>query len=534
MDRLITLVTMRWRVEWRALVGMRERAVGLALALPGMLVFGLVGAAFAYVTLRALSAHSPDLLLPVISILATGAGLFWALSPLLAGVAFSESHDMQPLLHFPVPLSILVVSSWLANLTQPMVLAQGPLLIGVAIAVSAERPGMFLPALAGVGLNFGFILAVAQLAGLTMQGLARNRRLQDMALVVGLGLSFLLSLAPLLLFFGGVGILGPVVRGMIGLDMFAFSPFAWGVRAAVHAGRGELSAGLSLAVATAVATGVVMGLSAGLIERIHRGAMSLASRAQTRQARTRMLFEGPVGTLVEKDLRSAWREPTLKASLLIGLLGPFIFLFFLWQIGPGGRSGSALLLLAMLMGLSSFGANAFGFERRGIALLFSFPLPRWKILVAKNLAGLVFRAPGLLTLFVAGLVMAPILFLLPAVAIASVTLLIAAAMDNFSSILFPVAAPAPGANPHAASSGARGLGAVAIGALLLVAALLVSSPFVFLVWLPLLLESSWLWFATLPLAVIGGLAAYGMLVAAAARLLERREPELLGRVLGEA
>jgi hypothetical protein len=65
------------------------------------------------------------------------------------------------------------------------------------------------------------------------------------------------------------------------------------------------------------------------------------------------------------------------------------------------------------------------------------------------------------------------------------------------------------------------------------AALLLSSPFVFLVWLPLLMERPWLWAVTLPLALAGAAAVYAMLVAAAGRLLQRREPEVLERILGE-
>ena len=68
---------------------------------------------------------------------------------------------------------------------------------------------------------------------------------------------------------------------------------------------------------------------------------------------------------------------------------------------------------------------------------------------------------------------------------------------------------------------------------LMAAALVVSSPFVFLAWLPLLLERPWLWTATLPLALAGAGAVYAMLVSAAGGLLQRREPEVLERILGE-
>ena len=107
----------------------------------------------------------------------------------------------------------------------------------------------------------------------------------------------------------------------------------------------------------------------------------------------------------------------------------------------------------------------------------------------------------------------------------------AAGADNFLSILAPVAAPAPGGNPYAAAS--RGLPAMFLAAGLVTGTLLVASPFVFLAWLPLLLQAPWLWWLSLPLAVAGAGAVYAMLVGLAERLLLRREPQLLERILVE-
>jgi len=247
-----------------------------------------------------------------------------------------------------------------------------------------------------------------------------------------------------------------------------------------------------------------------------------------------MWFEGALGSLLEKDLRSAWRDPGLKATLFLGLAGPLLFVVLFSQARPGGGSGSLLLTLAAFIGVSSFGANAFGFERRGIGLLLSFPVARWRLLVAKNLAAAIFRLPGLLTLLVACMFMAPLAYLPAALTIAAVTWLLAAGVDNFISILFPVALPGPGRNPYGGATGGRGLGAAALTAVLLVGVLALSSPFVFLAWLPLLLGRPWLWLASLPLALAGTLAVYAMLVDRAERLLGRREPELIERILGEA
>src|SRR5262249_21336460 len=156
------------------------------------------------------------------------------------------------------------------------------------------------------------------------------------------------------------------------------------------------------ALGTLAIVGAV-GMAAVLAHRIHRGELDLGF-AQGTAARARMILPGRVGALVEKDLRAAWRDPALRAPLFVGLLGPLIFLFFLTRTGSSTGSGSAFLLLASFVGLSGFGANVFGLERRGVALLMGFPLPRWQVLVAKNLASMALRLPGILTLLLAGLV----------------------------------------------------------------------------------------------------------------------------------
>jgi hypothetical protein len=164
----------------------------------------------------------------------------------------------------------------------------------------------------------------------------------------------------------------------------------------------------------------------------------------------------------------------------------------------------------------------------------SFPLPRWKILVAKNVGALLLRAPGVVMILAAGVLIAPAQYLPAAGAVAFVTLLLSAGMDNFLSVLFPMPVPPPGGNPYGAVSGSRGFGAALVGAALLLAVAVLCAPFALLVWLPALLAAPSLWMVTLPVALAGALGVYAMLVIGAERLLVRREPELLERILGES
>jgi ABC-2 type transport system permease protein len=427
---------------------------------------------------------------------------------------------------------VLVASSLLANLVQPTVLAQAPLLLVLATSL-AQNPARIPLSLIFVGLSLLFLLAASQVTGLLLHGIARNRRLHDRLLFVGLGLGFLISLLPILLLTGGGGTLGFVFSWVVDRDLLALSPFAWGLRAAAHAGRGEIEAALSFASLALLAVLGALALSAFLVGRIYRGELSLGTGAAGASASgAAMRLPGALGALLEKDFRVTWRDPRLKALLFTGLAGPLLLLVF-WK-GAGGTVGSrVLLLMASFTGLSTLGSNSFALEGRGLGLLLGFPLERWKVLVAKNLGAIALRLPSLLFLCAAALFVAswPVV---PAVLVIALSgMLIASAADNFMAILFPIALPTAGRNPYGPASGTRGLGAAAFAALLMFGALSVSAPFAFLAWLPLLLERPSLWWISLPLALAGAAAVYAMLVAWAERLLLRREPELVARMLAE-
>jgi ABC-2 type transport system permease protein len=526
-DRLIGLVFLRWRMELRGLQRTPERLFGMLLLLPLLLLSAAFAAGAVFVGARMLAARESDLVLPVVSLIATMVGVFWIVSPMLTGLALSETHDLSRLLIFPIPFRSLAASSLLANLLQPLVLAKMPVVAGLAAGL-ASRPGTLPWTLVGVSLSFVFMLAAVQLTSLLLMGVARQRRFQDVALIAGIGFGFVISIAPLLLLTAGPGPLRILQRVLLGHDLFALSPFAWGVRAAAHGGRGELGPFALYAMLAVGAIGVALALSTAVIARIHRGEMDLGSFDSTRSARAaRMRFAGPLGTLVEKDLRVAWRDPALKASLFMALASPLLFLFFVTQATGGPREAS-VLGLAVVVGISVFGTNTFGLERRGIGLLMAFPVDRWRILVAKNLASIALRLPSVLTVTVAAALIAP--RLLPAaLTMAVIGLLLSAGVDNYASILFPLPAPEPGRAPGHA--GGRGLGTMAMSALLLTGAMIVSAPFLLLAALPYFFRLPWLSLVALPLAVAGAAAVYAMLVAGAEKLLRRREPDVLERIL---
>jgi hypothetical protein len=179
------------------------------------------------------------------------------------------------------------------------------------------------------------------------------------------------------------------------------------------------------------------------------------------------------------------------------------------------------------------GSNALALERDGLGLLLGFPVDRLALVAGKNLAVVVMRSPALVALSLAALVLAgPVV----AAAVATVVLLtqvLASAADNYLQILLPIPMPAAGRDPSAPVAGSRGLGAAAISLVAMTLTLALASPFAFLAWLPQLLGEPWLHLVSLPLAFAGACAVYFMAASGAARLLVRREPELLARLRGE-
>ena len=531
MDRLIALVFLRWRLEARAVSGSRGRVAALLVVVPTLALGSAASAVVAFSGARLVERAEPQLMLPVLSALAALFGFVWALSPLLAGVSATATHDLGKLLAYPVPVPTLVGSSLLANLLQPIVLAQGPPLAALAVGLGGTSPRAVV-ALAGLALALALVLASGQAVGLALHALSRNRRLHDRALFLGIGLGVALSLMPIVLLSRGGSAARRLVLALLERDVFALVPFSWGARAAVQAGRGEPLLFLGWAGAATLALGAVVGVSVTLAQRLYRGELDLGQASAAGTARARMRLPGVVGALVEKDLRVVWRDPRLKALVFTGLVGPLVLLA-VWRGSAGPIPPGLFLALASFSGLGVLGSNAFALEGRGLGLLFGFPVDRFQVLLGKNLGVILLRTPALVavsaaTLFIAGPAYVP--------AVAVVVLLtqaLAAAADNCVSILFPLPVASAGRDPNAPASGTRGLGAgvVAFAAILLT--LLASAPFAFLAWLPHLLDEAWLWALTLPLALAGAAAVYFMITSGAARLLERREPELVARVAGE-
>lgn len=525
----MALVGLRFRLEARGIAGSRGRKLGLLLALPALALLSAFAALGVFALVRLISHADPDLLLPALSAIATVFGLSWVLSPFLAGFSATETHDLSRLMPYPIPLATLVTSSLLANLLQPTVVAQLPPLLALALALGGTRWPL---AFVGLGLGLLLVIAAGQTLGIALHALSRNRRAHDRVTFAGIAFGLLLGLAPILVLSRGGSAARRLLRALLERDVFVLSPFAWSARAAVHAGRDDLAGFLGWSAAATLALLAAVGLSTLIADRLYRGELN-TGEATTRGARARIRLPGAVGALVEKDLRVSWRDPRLKAVTLSGVIGPLLLLFVLGQGSASGIGPIQLMMVASITGLGVVGSNALALERQGLGLLFGFPVDRLLMLMGKNAALVVMRAPVLISLslaslFIAGPVVAP--------AVATVVLLsqiLASAADNYVQILFPIPMPAAGRDPSTPVSGTRGLGGAAVSLVAMTATLALTAPFSFLAWLPQLLGKAWLFLLTLPLALSGACAVYFMATSGAARLLVRREPELLSRLRGD-
>jgi ABC-2 type transport system permease protein len=529
----MTLAILRWRLDVRATLGSRGRFLASLLVVAGLVFLSVVASTFVLGGVRFMESAQPALTLPLLSAVATVLGVLWALSPLLGGVTLTETHDLERLLHYPVPLATLVASSFVASAVQLTVLAMLPPLLGLGLALAGPGPAL-LAALLGLALTLALVVASGHLVGIVLHALSRDRRLHDRVLFAGLAVGLLLSFLPLVLMSGAGAALGRVTAELLARDVFALSPYAWGVRAAVHAGRGEADAFLGWAGAAAMGVAAVLALSTALVQRMYRGELNVGEGpGDGATLRSRAVLPGPIGALLEKDLRMAWRDPRQKAVVLTGLVALLVLLVVVWQGLAGPARPGVLLGLASFAGLSTLGSNALALERRGLALLLGFPVDRFSVFLAKNASTLLLRAPAVVMIAAGSAFLVGPRFVPAVVAVLWVTQLLAAAGDNFVAILFPVPVPAPGKNPNAPTSGMRGLAVALTTTFAMAAVLVLSFPFAFLAWLPYLLADHRLWTLTLPLALAGALAVYGMLTAGAAAFLARREPDLLARVLGE-
>lgn len=171
-----------------------------------------------------------------------------------------------------------------------------------------------------------------------------------------------------------------------------------------------------------------------------------------------LLLPDPLAALVEKELRTLVRSPRFRTVFIMG----FSFGLLVWlplvagrRASPGGALAQDFLAVVSVYALTLLGQvsywNAFGFDRSAVQIYYAAPLAASHVILAKNLAALVFvyLETGILIavtlLFRLGIRPGKIAEALLVVTVCAVYLI---GLGNLSSVHYP-----RGLNPERVSQG---------------------------------------------------------------------------------
>jgi ABC-2 type transport system permease protein len=375
----------QWRTIWnmRLAPALAGRLLGLAMAL---VWYGLwTGVAAVTAVLLADPARRPVLEAAVhwalLLVLA-----YWQLTPIVT-TSLGASLNVNKLLIFPVPERQLFVVEVLLRLTTGLEMVF--LLAGMALGL------LWNPAVSGATALVVFplyalfnLLLAAGLRNLLERVAARKRIRELLVLLVVLGLG-----VPQLLMLTGVprflqrlfSSVSPLVWPWTAAGRLALghaSATAWAVLgvwlvAAYFFGRWQFARSLRWDAAAAASAGRP-GSRGAWLEALYR----LPGR----------FFADPLGTIIEKELRSMFRTARFRLVFLMGFTFGFLIWAPLWRVRRGGflpapEDLSVLVSVYALLLLSEVAFwNVFGFERSAAQFYFASPAPFWKVLAGKNLA----------------------------------------------------------------------------------------------------------------------------------------------------
>jgi ABC-2 type transport system permease protein len=428
-SQLHTLLWLRWRLtrnQWSrsgpvsavilAVITILLLFLSAAGGLGGLLVGGL------------LLAEALPLTLLGVCDATVGAFLFFWLVGVLSEIQRSEAIDIGKLLHLPVSLRGIFLVNYLASHLTPSVIAFVPWMVGLTVGLAFGRRGAMLGLLP---LSLAFLFTVTAwtyyLRGWLVALLTRNPR-RYRAIVAGVTILFIL-LAQLPNYVGMVADKqvkrfertkrqAPAQVSAEQADRPGIPPLILRLHQAIPplwVGNGALSLATGRAWPMAWGTagalalgGLGLGCAYRSTRRFYEG-RDIRVRKKRRRATTaaqtsaRMLLERSLpgvpdeaASLALATLRSMLRATEVKMLLASNLPILLIYggmLFFSDRRAPSGpaqlfyATGAALF---PFLGLMQLLGNQFGFDRAGFRTLVLAPVPRWQILLGKNLAVLPF------------------------------------------------------------------------------------------------------------------------------------------------
>jgi ABC-2 type transport system permease protein len=398
------VAAMRWRMTVNTLRSTRGKfELGARIFATGFLSFVwlLAGTGCGFLAYRFTSdgnlALLPFLFWPVL--------LFWQLIPVMIASS-QENVDLGFLLRFPIGFPSYSLLYLVLGIFDISSLAGAILLLGIWIGTVAAKPslaGWMMLALALFAL-FNFVLSRMIFAWID-RWLAQRKTREILGIVS-------------LVFFVGIQLLNPayhphsgharsmnwpaLIRTLKAVDRVQqFFPPGLAAKSidAAEAGHPWLAEGLLSGVAayTAIA-GLLLGIrlraeyrgenlgEAPLVAAKRRSRKPAAEAGEMKRRSSRGLFDGPVGGILAKELRTLTRS----SVMLFSMFTPLIFLFL---IGGTMRAdhpssmqyGFPIGVAYAFLPLTRQVCNSLGGEGAGIQLYFLSPTPFRTVMLSKNI-----------------------------------------------------------------------------------------------------------------------------------------------------
>ncbi len=441
-SQLRTIFWLRWRLtrnQW-------SRSGQLNLIITAVVTFLLVvvgaagGLAGLLVGAFALARVSPKVILGVWDGTIGAFLLFWTIG-ILSEIQRSETIDVGKMLHLPVSMRGIFFVNYVASHVTASIIVFVPWMMGLSIGLAAGRGWAMLWMLP---LTLGFVLMITawtyHLRGWLLILMQNPRRYR--AIVGGITLVFiLLSQLPNLLIDGRhrhgppshskqvqpETPREPPVERYSKPESFStvlwvhnIVPVLWVGNGATHLAGGGVWPAILGTAGTFGLAGLGLGRAYRSTRRFYEGR---SIKAKTRRRKERVVATHR--TLLERTLpgvpdeaaalalaffRSMTRATEVKMAMATSLLWLVIFggMLFVRHSGPAGAGVQPFAATAAVVlpffGMAQLLLNHFGFDRAGFRALVLSPVPRWQILLGKNLALLPFAMGiGLTLLLIATL-----------------------------------------------------------------------------------------------------------------------------------
>jgi len=491
MRTLLTVFWLRRRLAIRGLVSIAGGAnlvAGMALAALAVLGALALAAGLGLVLHLASLSNDPDAIRFAWTSALYTIAFFAVFVPIITG-AGSSAFDPSRLLVFPISRSSLHHLALISEFLSASHLVWYPALLAAAITgiliPGPHRPGQ----LTVLGLLAITLVVLAQATSLVARRWLRNRRLREVAAVIGLAFVVLLSTAP-----AAIDITADNADRRIE-ELLTIPPWigqASGVLPPSIASRALTALRLgNPAAALGQAGWLVVWLAAGLIigrvafdrllrtDGAPRKTTAITAESRLARIRTRFLDRLPpsIGAVTAKELRYLLQSGTGRMSLLV-----MPVMTALPALLAGRHDGMMVfgldLQLAVFLGVMMYAAaltgylqvNAFAWEKTGIATYFTSPVRLEEILLGKNLGiwffNLVLGFEGLLVLSVVQGLPHPTTVVTGLLVLSSTSLLLSL-LGNFTSVAVPESRPVSALSSAASPTGTL----VMIGCLLVGATL---------------------------------------------------------------